>query len=47
MPALDQAERTLLEGALSRSGQNRSAAAKDLGIPRSSLIYKLKRFGLG
>ncbi len=43
---LDHTERTMLEGALERHGQNRSAAAKDLGIPRSSLIYKMRRFGL-
>ena len=46
LPALEQAERSVLEEALNRTGQNRSAAAKELGIPRSSLIYKLKRFGL-
>ncbi len=47
LPVLDVAERTALEAAMLRAGQNRSAAAKDLGIPRSSLLYKLKRFGLG
>jgi len=47
LAVLDVAERTALEAAMARSGQNRSAAAKELGIPRSSLLYKLKRFGLG
>ena len=47
LASLVDAERTLLETALLRNGQNRSATAKDLGIPRSSLLYKLKRFGIG
>ncbi len=47
LASLVDAERTLIESALLRNAQNRSAAAKDLGIPRSSLLYKLKRFGIG
>ena len=43
----EQTERVILEGALAKHGQNRSAVAKELGIPRSSLLYKLKRHGLG
>ena len=43
----EQTERAILDSALAKHGQNRSAAAKELGIPRSSLLYKLKRYGLG
>lgn len=47
LASLEDAERAMIEAALLRNAQNRSATAKDLGIPRSSLLYKLKRFGLG
>ena len=45
--AIDHAERGVLQGVLAKHGDNRTAAAKELGIPRSSLLYKLKRFGIG
>ncbi len=39
-------ERAQLKAALDKAGGNRSRAARDLGIPRSTLLYKLKRHGL-
>jgi len=39
-------EKSILVAALGRHGGNRSAAARELGIPRSSLLYKLQRLGL-
>ena len=39
-------ERTLVQKALERSGGNRSKAAELLGINRTTLIEKLKRFGI-
>jgi DNA-binding NtrC family response regulator len=44
--AIDAAERDLVEQALRRSGGNRTHAARELGIPRSSLLYKLQRWGI-
>lgn len=43
---LQDVERTLLVRALSRSGGNRSRAAVLLGINRTTLIEKIRRFGL-
>jgi len=45
--ASQQAERELLAGVMKRHGYNRTAAAKELGIARSTLFYRLKRHGLG
>jgi transcriptional regulator with GAF, ATPase, and Fis domain len=39
-------ERALLERALAAAGQNRTHAARLLGIGRRTLLYKLKRHGL-
>ncbi|MBN2799959.1 MAG: sigma 54-dependent Fis family transcriptional regulator [Deltaproteobacteria bacterium] len=39
-------EAELLQGALTRHGGNRSRAAAELGMPRSTLIYKLRKLGL-
>jgi DNA-binding NtrC family response regulator len=44
---MDEAEKTLVEEALRRSGHNQSQAAKMLGIERSTLQYKVKKFKLG
>ncbi len=44
--AIDQAERTVVTDAMRRVSDNRTAAARLLGIPRSSLLYKLKRLGI-
>ncbi|MCB9763613.1 MAG: sigma 54-interacting transcriptional regulator [Alphaproteobacteria bacterium] len=43
---LEQSERTLIEAALRRHDGNRSATARELGIPRSTLLYRIKRYGL-
>ncbi|HZP43288.1 MAG TPA: sigma-54-dependent Fis family transcriptional regulator [Candidatus Binatia bacterium] len=45
--AADGAERTLIERALAATGHNRTHAARLLGIGRRTLLYKLKRHGLG
>jgi DNA-binding NtrC family response regulator len=39
-------ERELIEEALRRHGGNRSQAARTLGMARSTLLYKLRRWGL-
>ena len=44
--SIDEAERDVVLDALRRAKDNRTNAAKILGIPRSSLLYKLKRWGL-
>jgi transcriptional regulator with GAF, ATPase, and Fis domain len=43
---LEAMERTLIEGALRRAGQNKSKAAKLLGLSRSKLYTRMERFGL-
>ncbi len=45
--SIDEAEREVVVDALRRAKDNRTVAARMLGIPRSSLLYKLKRWGLG
>jgi DNA-binding NtrC family response regulator len=32
--------------AMRKAGQNRTQAARVLGIPRSTLLYKLRRWGV-
>ncbi len=44
--AVGGAERALIVQALTETGQNRTHAARLLGISRRGLIYKLKRYGL-
>jgi DNA-binding NtrC family response regulator len=44
---LETHERELIEQALDRSGHNKSAAAKMLGLSRATLRYRLDKFGLG
>jgi two-component system response regulator HydG len=39
-------ERATIVAALEQTGGNRTAAARMLGMPRSSLLYKLKRLGM-
>jgi two-component system NtrC family response regulator len=43
---LEQLERGLIEEALRRSQGNQTAAARFLGISRSTLIYRMQKFGL-
>ena len=44
---VDAFERNLVAQALSRTGGNQSEAARRLGLSRSALIDRLKKFGLG
>jgi transcriptional regulator with AAA-type ATPase domain len=43
---IEDAEREVILDALRRTGQNRAQAARQLGIARSTLLYKLRRWGL-
>jgi len=43
---LDDLERSLIEEALRRCSNNRSAAARFLGISRQTLLYRMQKFGL-
>jgi two-component system, NtrC family, response regulator AtoC len=43
---LDQAEKTLIEHALRRTGENVSEAARQLGITRMTMRYRMKQHGL-
>jgi transcriptional regulator with PAS, ATPase and Fis domain len=43
---LDQVEREMIEGALTRCEGNKSEAARQLGIARSNLIAKCRDYGL-
>jgi len=45
--SLEELERAAIEGALFRCGGNRSRAARELGISRRTILYRLKRWGLG
>ena len=42
----DATEREFLSGVLQRHGGNRSAVARELGLSRSGLSYRMKRLGL-
>jgi DNA-binding NtrC family response regulator len=44
---LEQAEAEMVRGALEASGGNKSRAARQLGVPRSTLYHLLDRHGLG
>ncbi len=43
---LEEAEREVVEDAMRRCGKNKSQVARMLGIPRTTLVYKLQRWGL-
>ena len=43
---LDDTEASYLRTVLERHGDNRSAAARELGIARSTLHYKMRKYGL-
>ena len=44
--ALEGPERLLIERALTRHGGRRDRAAEDLGINRSTLFNKMRKYGL-
>ncbi|MBF0220101.1 MAG: sigma-54-dependent Fis family transcriptional regulator [Gammaproteobacteria bacterium] len=44
---LEELEQSLINKALSRSGGNRSQAARLLGITRDTLLYRIKKYALG
>jgi two-component system, NtrC family, response regulator AtoC len=44
---LEAAERMLIEKALARTGYNISEAARQLGVTRMAMRYRIKRYGLG
>ena len=44
--SLEEVERSLILQALEKAGQNKTAAAKLLGITYDSLRYQVKKFGL-
>jgi two-component system response regulator HydG len=44
--SLEDAERSYIVSVLRKHGENRSAAAREIGIARSSLHYKMKRLGI-
>jgi PAS domain S-box-containing protein len=46
LDALEQVERETVRQALTRHDNNRTRAARELGIHRSTLIRKIKRYGL-
>ncbi len=43
---IEEAEKEVITDALRRAKDNRTLAARLLGIPRSSLLYKIKRWGI-
>ena len=43
---LDEAERILIVAALERCGNNVSAAARELGITRMAMRYRMKKYAL-
>ena len=44
--SIERVERSLIEQAIMAAGQNKTAAAKLLGLSRSALRYRLEKFGL-
>jgi two-component system NtrC family response regulator len=46
MDALDAIEERMIRDALKKAGQIQAQAAKILGISRSNLQYKMKKYGL-
>jgi DNA-binding NtrC family response regulator len=44
--SLKAAEKTALLGVLARTGWNVTAAAKELGLPRRTVVYRIARLGL-
>ena len=46
MMSLEEMEKTVIKDAYSRCDYNISAASKELGLPRSTLYSKLRKFQL-
>jgi DNA-binding NtrC family response regulator len=46
VPHPDDAERAYLQSVLARCGDNRSLAARELGVARSTLHYKIRKYNL-
>jgi transcriptional regulator with PAS, ATPase and Fis domain len=46
-PTLEEKEKEYIEKVLAKSGNRVGLAAKTLGVPRTTLWRKMKRFGLG
>ena len=44
---MDQVERSLVLDCLRRTGGNQSQAARELGLPRRTLLYRMDRLGIG
>lgn len=44
--SLEELERTMIQQALERSNGVKSRAAEELGIPRTNLLYRMKRLGI-
>lgn len=44
--AIEELEKSLIKNAMSASGGNRSRAARMLKIPRTALIYKIRKYGI-
>ena len=44
---LEQVERSLVLDCLRRTGGNQSQAARELGLPRRTLLYRMERLGIG
>jgi transcriptional regulator with GAF, ATPase, and Fis domain len=44
--SLDELERDLICQALERNGGNRTKAAKELGLTRNTLLYRMQKHGL-
>jgi len=42
----EEVERAFIASILRKHGDNRSSAAREMGLARSSLIYKMRKLGL-
>jgi transcriptional regulator with PAS, ATPase and Fis domain len=42
----EEVERAFIASVLRKHGDNRSSAARELGLARSSLIYKMRKLGM-
>jgi len=44
--SLEELEKDLIRQALERHGENRTKAARDLGLTRNTLLYRMQKYGL-